>query len=45
MQYLSRITDDQIRAGLRASGATPDEVTCFTSAVRDRINQLQAAAK
>ncbi len=40
MQYLSRITDEQLRAGLRASGATPEEVECFTRALRDRLGQL-----
>jgi len=40
LQYVGRITDDQIRTGLKASGATPDEVECFTKAIRDRINQL-----
>lgn len=39
--YLRRITDAQIREGLRASGATPQEVDCFTRAIRDRIAQLQ----
>lgn len=41
LQYLGRITDDQIRTGLQASGATPDESQCFTGALRDRINQLK----
>ena len=43
--YIGRITDDQIRAGLEASGATPQEVDCFTTALRDRINQLKSAAR
>ena len=43
--YIGRITDDQIRAGLEASGATPQEVSCFTAALRDRINQLKSAAR
>jgi hypothetical protein len=43
--YLGRITDDQLRAGLQASGATPQEVDCFTRALRDRINQLKSAAR
>lgn len=42
--YLSRISDSQLRAGLEASGATEQEVSCFTSALRDRINQLKSAA-
>ncbi len=41
LQYLGRISDDQIRAGLEASGATPEEVQCFTKALRDRILQMQ----
>ncbi len=45
LQYLGRITDDQIRAGLQASGATSDEVECFTVALRDRINQLKNVAR
>ena len=42
--YIGRISDAQLRAGLRASGATAEEVRCFTSALRDRINQLKRAA-
>ena len=40
-QYIGRITDEQLRDGLAASGATNDEVECFTKAIRDRINQLK----
>ena len=43
--YLTRITDDQLRAGLQASGATAEEVGCFTQSLRDRINQLKNVAK
>lgn len=42
LQYLERLTDDQIRSGLRASGAAPPEVQCFAGAIRQRIDQLQA---
>ena len=42
LQYLGRLTDAQIRAGLKASGAAPLEVECFAKALRDRINQLKA---
>ncbi|MGH9841687.1 MAG: hypothetical protein ACREEM_23285 [Blastocatellia bacterium] len=42
MQYLGRITDNQLRAGLQASGATSEEVECFTRSIRERINQLKA---
>jgi hypothetical protein len=39
--YLGRITDDQLRAALKASGATPEEMESFTSSLRARIKQLQ----
>jgi hypothetical protein len=42
MQYLGRVTDAQIAAGLEASGATPEQVECFTQAIRSRINRLNA---
>ena len=45
MQYLGRITDDQLRAGLQASGASQEEVSCFTQSIRDRINQLKNVAR
>jgi len=40
--YLGRITDTQIQAGLTASGATTEEVACFSGQLRARINQLKA---
>lgn len=43
--YVGRITDTQLRAGLGASGATADEVDCFTMAIRERINQLTRASR
>lgn len=45
LQYVGRITDDQLRAGLQASGATAEEVECFTQSLRDRINQMKAASQ
>lgn len=39
--YLGRITDDQLRAALKASGATPEEMDSFTASLRARIKQLQ----
>ncbi len=45
LQYLGRVTDDQLRKGLEASGATPDEVETFTASLRDRISQLQRLAQ
>ena len=38
--YLERITDEQLAAGLRASGATESEIAGFTHAIRDRIDRL-----
>jgi hypothetical protein len=40
MQYLGRITDAQLRMGLKAAGASKEEEDCFTVALRDRIEQL-----
>ena len=45
LRSIGRISDAQIQAGLRASGATSEEVTCFTAALRQRIRQLQAVAR
>lgn len=44
LRYIGRVSDAQLRAGLKASGATAQQVRCFTSALRDRINQLKRAA-
>jgi hypothetical protein len=41
LQYLGQVTDAQIRTGLVASGATPEKVDCYASALRQRIEQLQ----
>jgi hypothetical protein len=41
MNYLGAITDDQIRKGLRSSGANEHEVECFASSLRSRIEQLR----
>jgi hypothetical protein len=43
-QYLGKVTDEQIRVGLSASGATPQETECYAHALRQRIEQLQEAA-
>lgn len=45
VQYLGRITDDQLRRGLAASGDTPQEMECYLHSIRQRISQLQALAK
>jgi hypothetical protein len=44
LRYLGRVTDKQILAGLTASGADPENVNCFASALRMRIEQLQRLA-
>jgi hypothetical protein len=44
LRYVGRITDRQVRAALRASGATPSEVNCFARAFRNRVNQLRQVA-
>ncbi|HEX6315843.1 MAG TPA: hypothetical protein VFZ73_13325 [Gemmatimonadaceae bacterium] len=42
-RFLCRITDEQLRAALTASGATESETDRFTHAIRDRIAQLHEA--
>lgn len=41
--YLGRVSDAQLRSGLMASGAVPEEVACFSAQLRERINQLSHA--
>jgi hypothetical protein len=45
MKYLGQITDDQLRAALKASGATAQDEACFTSAIRGRIEALRKVAR
>lgn len=45
MQYLGRIRDEQIADAVRASGGTPEEVTCFTRALRARIAVLRSVGR
>lgn len=45
MQYLGRVTDAQIRAGLMEAGATREEEACFSSALRKRIEALRRIAE
>ena len=40
MSYLGKLTSSQIRAALRASGASPSDEVCFEQAVRRRISAL-----
>jgi hypothetical protein len=45
LTYLSPVTDEQLRAGLGASGATERQTDIFTESIRDRIEQLQRLAQ
>ena len=40
-----KLTDEQIREGFLASGATPDEAGYFTAALRGRIEKLREVAE
>ncbi|MFN7999050.1 MAG: hypothetical protein U0Q18_35845 [Bryobacteraceae bacterium] len=45
LPYLLRITPGQLRAGLKASGATDRQAGCWSGAIQNRIRQLQAVAR
>jgi hypothetical protein len=45
LPYLSRITDEELAAGLAASGAPPPIAQQFTRAIRERVKELQRIAK
>jgi len=44
LTYLGKITEEQIRSGLAASGATPVEIDCYSQNLLKRIELLQQAA-
>ena len=44
-RYLGGLTDEQIAAGLRASGGTESEIADFTKALRARLDRLGAVAR
>ena len=44
LTYLSPVTDNELRAGLRASGATNADIETYTQSIRERITQLQRIA-
>jgi hypothetical protein len=44
-RYLGRVTDDQLRAALTASGATPEETDSFAASLRARIDQLRQVSR
>ena len=45
LNYLSPVTDEELRAGLRASGATEAEIEIYTRSIRERIAQMQNLTK
>ena len=45
LRYLGRVTDEQLAAGLRASGASNKEVSIYVPSIRLRIQQLQRIAR
>jgi hypothetical protein len=45
MDRMSQLTDQQLRAGLVASGANPQEADCFTAAFRKRLNVFATVAQ
>jgi hypothetical protein len=38
---LSTVTDEELRAGLQASGATASQIDAYAQSIRERISQLQ----
>lgn len=44
LQYMGRVTDNQLRRGLAASGATPGELECYAGAIRQRIDRLKSVS-
>jgi hypothetical protein len=43
--YLVRITDGEIRAGLKASGATERQTACWAGAIESRVREIQTVAQ
>jgi hypothetical protein len=43
--YIERITDEEIRAGLKASGATDRQTACWAGGLEDRMRQVEAVAR
>jgi hypothetical protein len=44
MRYLGRVTEAQLRNGMKASGAAPAETACLATQLGRRIKQLRAVA-
>jgi hypothetical protein len=45
IQYLGRLSDEQLSVGLTASGASQADATCFTRELRKRIEMLRQVAR
>jgi hypothetical protein len=45
MDRMGKLTDQQLRAGLVASGANSEEADCFTAALRKRLNVFATVAQ
>lgn len=45
LPYLRRLTPEALRAGLKASGATERQTACWSNAIEERIEQLQAVTR
>jgi hypothetical protein len=44
-KYVGGLSDDQLAAGLRASGGNETEIADFTKALRARLNKLRDAGQ
>ena len=45
MQYLGKVTDEQLREWLKSAGGTDAEVGCFDGALRARIEELRKVGR
>jgi hypothetical protein len=45
MQYLGKVTDEQLRSWLQAAGGSDADAACFTAALRTRIEELRKAVR
>lgn len=43
LERMGKVTDQQLRAALAASGATAEDTSCFAGAIRKRLEMLQSA--
>src|SRR5205807_3965265 len=41
LRYLERVPADELRAGLKASGATERQSTCWSNAIENRVQELR----